>query len=267
MVLRQPKALPVIDEHLDRRRPPATEHKHTAGKRIRLQLLLAQPCQRIDPLPEVDRLDGNQDAHLGGNLNHPPRPQTTRLNATRSGGNAPRSTTRTRPPCGPSSSTVHSSQPSAGRVAGTSTNVGDAGAHGTPPDVSATVFSLCESRCSARAVRAQEQVLVEVGEEWRYFKGTQAPPANWASPGFNDADAPWLSGVTGIGFPFTQSGRVEKRPAGATPSSLRSCTRQSLSCRPPRASGGWEWSRAVRPPSWPPESAAHARKSVSPGSR
>ena len=31
----------------------------------------------------------------------------------------------------------------------------------------------------ARAVRAQEQVLVEVGEEWRYFKGTQAPPANW----------------------------------------------------------------------------------------
>lgn len=39
---------------------------------------------------------------------------------------------------------------------------------------------------------------VQVGDTWRYFKGTQAPPANWAQPGFDDGA--WLSGPTGIGY-------------------------------------------------------------------
>ncbi|HNQ91155.1 MAG TPA: DUF1800 family protein [Verrucomicrobiota bacterium] len=40
--------------------------------------------------------------------------------------------------------------------------------------------------------------LVRVGESWRYFKGTQAPPSDWASRTFDDAA--WLEGPTGIGY-------------------------------------------------------------------
>lgn len=40
--------------------------------------------------------------------------------------------------------------------------------------------------------------LVDAGEVWRYFKGTEAPPADWNQPGFDDAG--WLSGPTGIGY-------------------------------------------------------------------
>jgi hypothetical protein len=48
------------------------------------------------------------------------------------------------------------------------------------------------------AVTTTDTVLVGQGEVWRYFKGTQAPPAGWADRGFNDAG--WLSGATGIGY-------------------------------------------------------------------
>lgn len=44
----------------------------------------------------------------------------------------------------------------------------------------------------------EETRYVAVGDTWRYFKGTQAPPAAWADPGFDDAS--WLSGPTGIGY-------------------------------------------------------------------
>lgn len=40
--------------------------------------------------------------------------------------------------------------------------------------------------------------LVEVGETWRYLKGTAEPPASWKDPGFDDAA--WASGPTGIGY-------------------------------------------------------------------
>jgi hypothetical protein len=39
---------------------------------------------------------------------------------------------------------------------------------------------------------------VRAGDSWRYFKGTQAPPAAWAQAGFDDAG--WLEGRTGIGY-------------------------------------------------------------------
>ncbi len=40
--------------------------------------------------------------------------------------------------------------------------------------------------------------LIDVGDEWRYFKGVEAPPADWADPGFDDDS--WLRGPTGIGY-------------------------------------------------------------------
>jgi len=45
------------------------------------------------------------------------------------------------------------------------------------------------------------QKLIFEGDEWRYFKGTYEPPANWNDLTFDDASDPcWLSGNTGIGY-------------------------------------------------------------------
>ncbi len=44
---------------------------------------------------------------------------------------------------------------------------------------------------------ATDPLIVE-GDEWRYFKGTQEPPAGWNSLSFDDST--WLSGPTPIGF-------------------------------------------------------------------
>lgn len=44
----------------------------------------------------------------------------------------------------------------------------------------------------------EETKYVSTGDIWRYFKGLQAPPANWADPGFDDSS--WLTGPTGIGY-------------------------------------------------------------------
>jgi len=46
------------------------------------------------------------------------------------------------------------------------------------------------------------QVLIRQGATWRYLKGTQEPPVDWASPSFDDAA--WLSGPTGIGYEADQ---------------------------------------------------------------
>lgn len=46
-----------------------------------------------------------------------------------------------------------------------------------------------------------EAILIEVGQLWRYFKGTQepsSPTTAWRQAGFDDAS--WLSGPTGIGY-------------------------------------------------------------------
>ena len=40
--------------------------------------------------------------------------------------------------------------------------------------------------------------LVKRGDQWRYLKGTQSPPATWKDPGFNDAG--WLEGPSGFGY-------------------------------------------------------------------
>jgi hypothetical protein len=49
--------------------------------------------------------------------------------------------------------------------------------------------------------QAIQQALIEVGDDWRYLEGDFTPDpswyAEWAAPGFDDAD--WLTGPTGIG--------------------------------------------------------------------
>ena len=45
------------------------------------------------------------------------------------------------------------------------------------------------------------QKLIFEGDEWRYFKGTSEPAADWNDLSFDDASDPcWLSGNTGIGY-------------------------------------------------------------------
>ena len=39
---------------------------------------------------------------------------------------------------------------------------------------------------------------IRVGDTWRYFKGTEEPPATWNMLAFDDSG--WLSGPTGIGY-------------------------------------------------------------------
>ncbi len=50
----------------------------------------------------------------------------------------------------------------------------------------------------ATDVTFEDRTLIEPGEEWRYRKGTSAPPASWASRTFDDGS--WSRGETGIGY-------------------------------------------------------------------
>jgi len=43
-----------------------------------------------------------------------------------------------------------------------------------------------------------EDVLIEAGQLWRYFKGTEEPPSAWNHTDFDDSA--WLLGATGIGY-------------------------------------------------------------------
>ncbi len=45
----------------------------------------------------------------------------------------------------------------------------------------------------------RRELLIQVGDTWSYFKGTQEPPADWREIEF-EAGAGWLSGPTGIGY-------------------------------------------------------------------
>lgn len=45
---------------------------------------------------------------------------------------------------------------------------------------------------------AAPQLPILIGDTWKYFKGTSAPPALWNDVSFDDN--PWLSGPTGIGY-------------------------------------------------------------------
>ncbi len=51
-----------------------------------------------------------------------------------------------------------------------------------------------------RGVQAQQQVIVDNGVDWKYFKGTVAPAAGWNTLGFVDSGPEWLTGPTGIGY-------------------------------------------------------------------
>jgi hypothetical protein len=59
--------------------------------------------------------------------------------------------------------------------------------------------------------------LIVAGDEWQYFKGTQAPPAGWNQRGFVPG-AGWLAGPTGIGYADDDDATVLDDMAGQYPS-------------------------------------------------
>src|ERR1700722_4581968 len=109
-LLRQPKSLPVEDQDTDRRAAPAAKENQASRERIRLQFLLTQSTEAINPLPSVDRFHRHQDSHLGCDLDHDLSDHTIRLKPTNSATPMPFIWIRILLPA-PSNSTTHSAMP------------------------------------------------------------------------------------------------------------------------------------------------------------
>jgi hypothetical protein len=72
-----------------------------------------------------------------------------------------------------------------------------------PEDAGSWVLSLQRGGTPGRAnfggqVAFEDSVIIPEGAVWRYFKGTEEPPATWKTIGFDDTG--WFSGPTGIGY-------------------------------------------------------------------
>src|ERR1035437_3738500 len=149
--LRQPEPLAVIDQDTDRDPPTAPEYKQASREGICLKRVLAQPGERVDALPAIDRLDRHQDAHLRCDLDHADS-HSVRLSPARSGTAAPFHWMRILPR-GPSNSMTHSVELTAwGATNSKKSAGGGAGARLTAGFADATMrFSL---PCSSRRVLA-----------------------------------------------------------------------------------------------------------------
>ena len=66
----EPESLAVVHEQLQGRRLAVAEDEDGAGEGIVLEGLLSEPGQAVDAATEIDRLDGHQDLHLWGDLEH-----------------------------------------------------------------------------------------------------------------------------------------------------------------------------------------------------
>ena len=66
----KPKSLAVIRKQLHGRRPAIAEDEDGSGERIVLKGLLTESRQAVDPATEIDRLDRDEDLHLGRDLEH-----------------------------------------------------------------------------------------------------------------------------------------------------------------------------------------------------
>lgn len=83
----------------------------------------------------------------------------------------------------------------------------------------------------------EDTLLVRPGEVWRYFKGTQAPPAGWNQPGFDDAA--WLAGATGVGYGDNDDATVleDMRQTATQPGYLSVFLRRGFRVQDPTALG------------------------------
>jgi len=74
---------------------------------------------------------------------------------------------------------------------------------------------------------------ISPGDTWRYFKGTQSPPAAWKDPGFNDST--WAQGPSGFGYGDDDDATElqDMFPAGAAPGYLTVFVRRTFNVTSP----------------------------------
>ena len=84
-LLAQPEPLAVINKDFDGRRPTVAKYKDNPLKRVVPKLFLADPCQPVNAIAEIRRLDRDQNPHVRRQLNHGWSFHRARLKAARSG--------------------------------------------------------------------------------------------------------------------------------------------------------------------------------------
>ena len=78
----EPKSLAVIHKQLHGRRPAIAEDEDGSGERVVLKGLLTESGQAVDPATKIDRLDRDEDLHLGRDLEHHRASQRPRASAS-----------------------------------------------------------------------------------------------------------------------------------------------------------------------------------------
>lgn len=65
-----PESLPVVGQDSDGRASPVDEDKHRSAQGIPFESVTANAAKPIDSGSEIDRFNGQKDAHLRSNLDH-----------------------------------------------------------------------------------------------------------------------------------------------------------------------------------------------------
>ena len=86
----------------------------------------------------------------------------------------------------------------------------------------------CEPLTCTISIIDPSQIMIDVGEDWQFFRGVVEPSADWASPDFDDGD--WEVGATGIGYGDGDDATIldDMRQAGANPGYLAVFTRKNF---------------------------------------
>ena len=69
-LLSHPETIPVITDDSYAFWTATSKYEDTAGEGVFVEALLAEPHKRVDAFAAIDRLDGHQDPHLWGKLQH-----------------------------------------------------------------------------------------------------------------------------------------------------------------------------------------------------
>src|SRR5207245_2472489 len=73
-LLRQPKALRVVDQTLNRGPASIPKHEQRPAEGISVEDLAADAGQPVNPFTKILGVDGHQDSHLRGDLDHASMP-------------------------------------------------------------------------------------------------------------------------------------------------------------------------------------------------
>ena len=118
----EPESLAIVHEDFQCRGLAVAEDEDRSDERVLLQRFLAEPRQTVNSPAKIGRFDGDQDLHLGRDLEHYRASQKLRDSASTSAASYPTSCTRSVAPAPLSNSSRHSLPTRIG--VGNSTNAG-----------------------------------------------------------------------------------------------------------------------------------------------